>query len=131
MVVRWVFLEPEPIMSRKTSEQGGLGTTLVEVLRSRAERQGEDLAYTFLLDGETAEANTTYAELDRRARGLAATPKRAGVGNGARGLLLYPPGLDYIPAFFGCPYARAVAVPPHPPRSLPPSAPVPCIPANA
>ena len=58
-------------MSRDTSQKHALGATLVEVLRSRAERRGEDLAYTFLLDGETAEANTTYAELDRRARGLA------------------------------------------------------------
>src|SRR5258707_534007 len=123
MVVRWVFLEPEPIMSRETSEQGGLGMTLVEVLRSRAERRGEDLAYTFLLDGETAEANTTYAELDRRARGrAAATLKRAGMGDGARVLLLYPPGLDYIAAFFGCLYAGAVAVPAYPPRSRRPSA---------
>jgi amino acid adenylation domain-containing protein len=31
-------------------------------------------------------------------------------------LLLYPPGLDYIAAFFGCLYAGAVAVPAYPPR---------------
>jgi amino acid adenylation domain-containing protein len=92
------------------------------VLRERAERKGEDLAYTFLLDGETAEDHLTYAELDRRARGLAATLLREGIGDGARVLLLYPPGLDYVTAFFGCLYAGAVAVPAYPPRSRRPSA---------
>ncbi|MGH8548058.1 MAG: AMP-binding protein [Methylococcales bacterium] len=32
-----------------------------------------------------------------------------------RALLLYPPGLDYIAAFFGCLYAGVVAVPAYPP----------------
>jgi acyl-CoA synthetase (AMP-forming)/AMP-acid ligase II len=31
--------------------------------------------------------------------------------------LLYPPGLDYIAAFFGCLYAGAIAVPAYPPRN--------------
>jgi acyl-CoA synthetase (AMP-forming)/AMP-acid ligase II len=109
-------------MSREKTHQGALGATLVEVLRSRAERQGEQLAYTFLLDGERAETKLSYAELDRRARGLAATLARAGIGGGARVLLLYPPGLDYVAAFFGCLYAGAVAVPAYPPRSRRPSA---------
>ncbi|MEO6196031.1 MAG: amino acid adenylation domain-containing protein [Thermoanaerobaculia bacterium] len=109
-------------MSRETSQKGTPEATLVEVLRGRAERQGEDLAYTFLLDGELAEAHLTYGELDRRARGLAATLKREGIGGGARVLLLYPPGLDYVAAFFGCLYAGAVAVPAYPPRSRRPSA---------
>jgi acyl-CoA synthetase (AMP-forming)/AMP-acid ligase II len=108
--------------SDSRSREADPGTTLVEVLRRRAERQGEGLAYTFLLDGETAEAHLTYAELDRRARGLAAMLAREGIGAGDRVLLLYPPGLDYIAAFFGCLYAGAVAVPAYPPRSRRPSA---------
>ena len=31
--------------------------------------------------------------------------------------MLYPPGLDYIAAFFGCLYAGAIAVPAYPPRN--------------
>ncbi len=116
------FLKPEAIVTLETSQQDTPATTLVQVLRRRAERQGEDLAYTFLLDGERAEARITYAELDRRARGLAATLAREGIGGGARVLLLYPPGLDYVAAFFGCLYAGAVAVPAYPPRSRRPSA---------
>jgi len=34
---------------------------------------------------------------------------------GDRALLLYPPGLDFIDAFFGCLYAGVVAVPCYPP----------------
>ncbi|MEA2604979.1 MAG: hypothetical protein QOF89_5971 [Acidobacteriota bacterium] len=110
-------------MNRETSPVGAaLGPTLIDVLRGRAERQGEDVSYTFLLDGEKAELQLTYAELDRRARGLAATLARAGIGGGERVLLLYPPGLDYVAAFFGCLYAGAVAVPAYPPRSRRPSA---------
>src|SRR5262249_10481324 len=35
---------------------------------------------------------------------------------GERVLLLYPPGLEYIGALFGCFYAGVVAVPAYPPR---------------
>ncbi|MEH2084590.1 MAG: AMP-binding protein [Nostoc sp.] len=35
---------------------------------------------------------------------------------GARALLLYPSGLDFIAAFFGCLYAGIIAVPVYPPR---------------
>ena len=35
---------------------------------------------------------------------------------GQRALLLYPAGLDFIAAFFGCLYAGVVAVPAYPPR---------------
>ncbi len=32
-------------------------------------------------------------------------------------LLVFPAGLDFIVAFFGCLYASAIAVPRHPPRA--------------
>ncbi len=32
-------------------------------------------------------------------------------------MLFFPPGLEFITAFFGCLYAGAVAVPVYPPRS--------------
>jgi amino acid adenylation domain-containing protein len=89
--------------------------SLVELLRWRAARQPDRLAYTFLLDGETEEASLTYGELDEKARAVAARLQADGA-EGQRALLLYPPGLDYIAAFFGCLYAGAVAVPTYPPR---------------
>ncbi len=88
--------------------------TLGELLRQRAERTPEALAYTFLSDGETEAESLTYAELDRRASAIAARLQALG-GTGERALLLYPPGLDFIAAFFGCLYASTVAVPVVPP----------------
>ncbi len=89
--------------------------TLVELLRRRARHQGGRIAYAFLLDGEAEEATLTYAELDRRARAIGSRLQELGAA-GERAVLVYPPGLEYVGAFFGCLYAGAVAVPAYPPR---------------
>ena len=73
------------------------------------------MAFTFLADGESEGGRLTYGELDRRAAAIAAA-LAASVAPGERALLLYPPGLDFIVAFFGCLYAGVVAVPAYPPR---------------
>ncbi|MGH8531268.1 MAG: AMP-binding protein, partial [Gammaproteobacteria bacterium] len=90
-------------------------TTLVELLRWRALHQPDRHAYTFVLDGESKEARLTYAELDRQARAIAARLQARGTQR-ERVLLLYPSGLEYIAAFFGCLYAGAMAVSAYPPR---------------
>jgi amino acid adenylation domain-containing protein len=90
-------------------------TTVTDLLQSRASTTPARHAYSYLLDGETDEARLDYAELDRRARAIAAWLQSAGA-EGERALLLYPPGLDYIAAFFGCLYAGVVAVPAYPPQ---------------
>ncbi len=90
---------------------------LVDLLRFRAADQPERVAYTFLVDGETAEAHLTYAELDRRARMLASELAHRGY-TGARALVVFEPGLDYIAAFLGALYAGVVAVPVYPPDPL-------------
>jgi acyl transferase domain-containing protein/acyl-CoA synthetase (AMP-forming)/AMP-acid ligase II/acyl carrier protein len=90
-------------------------TTLVDVLRWRALHQPDRRAYTFLVDGETEEVHLAYGELDCRARAIGSLLQDLGA-SGERVLLLYPPGLEYIAAFFGCLYAGAVAVPSYPPR---------------
>jgi amino acid adenylation domain-containing protein/non-ribosomal peptide synthase protein (TIGR01720 family) len=69
-----------------------------------------------LRDGETDEVHITYAELDWQARAIGALLQSADVVAGERVLLLYPPGLEYIAAFFGCLYAGTIAVPCYPPR---------------
>jgi amino acid adenylation domain-containing protein len=88
---------------------------LIEVLRARASAQPDRLAYLFLQNGEEEEARLTYGELDLRARALAARLQERGTAGG-RALLLYPPGLEFIAAFFGCLCAEVVAVPAYPPR---------------
>ena len=91
----------------------GVGVaTLSRLLADRAQAHPSREAFR-LLDGD-AETVLSYGELDRRARAVAA---RLGLrARGERALLLYPPGLDFIAAFFGCLYAGAVAVPIFPPR---------------
>src|SRR5262245_59067037 len=96
-----------------SSPQGAF--TLVELLRLRAAEGPDRTAFTFLLDAETVKGTLTYGELDRRARAVASRLQALGLA-GERALLLYPPGLDYIVAFFGCLYAGVVAVPAYPPR---------------
>ncbi|HJT35591.1 MAG TPA: amino acid adenylation domain-containing protein [Pirellulales bacterium] len=88
--------------------------TLPEVLAWRARRQPNDLAFTFLTDGEMQEERLTYAELDRRARAVAAALASKGAA-GERALLVYDAGLDYIVALYGCLYAGVIAVPVYPP----------------
>ena len=93
-----------------------MSTTIVELLRQHALKRPDQCAYTFLIDGEAGKADLNYAHLDDGARTIAALLQDIDAG-GARILLLYPPGLDYILAFFGCLYAGAIPVPVYPPDS--------------
>ncbi|MHC5760712.1 amino acid adenylation domain-containing protein [Nostoc sp.] len=91
-------------------------STVVEVLRLRSSTQPDRDAFTFLLDGKTEQTTLTYQELDRRSRQIAAQLQALGLA-GERALLLYPAGLDFLVAFFGCLYAGVVAVTAYPPRN--------------
>lgn len=90
-------------------------STLVDLLRYRAQNQSDQTAYIFLQDGETEADRITYQQLDRQARAIAYKLQNMNA-TGSRALLLYPAGLDFIAAFFGCLYAQVVAVPAYPPR---------------
>src|SRR5689334_6813669 len=97
------------------SEQALQLLTIDGLLRRRAVQSPTQIAYTFLGTEGEEQVSLTYKELDRQARVIAAYLRFLDV-TGKRVLLLYPPGLDYICAFFGCLYAGAVAVPAYPPR---------------
>jgi 8-amino-7-oxononanoate synthase len=90
-------------------------SNLVELLRHRARCQWDDTAFTYLVDGENEQIHLSYAELDRQARAIGAWLETQDLV-GERALLLYPPGLEFIAAFFGCLYGGVVAVPVYPPR---------------
>jgi acyl-CoA synthetase (AMP-forming)/AMP-acid ligase II len=89
-----------------------VNTSISTILRQRADEEPDALAFVFQEDDD--EEHLTYAELHRRASHVSATLRDAG-GVGERVVLLYPPGLDYVAALFGCFYAGAVAVPAYPP----------------
>ncbi len=67
------------------------------------------------MDGERETLEWSYADLDRKARAIAASLQSMDL-EGERALLLYPSGLDFVAAFFGCLYAGVTAVPAYPPR---------------
>ena len=90
-------------------------SNLVDLLQHRALHQAQDRAFTYLVDGESEQVHLTNAQLDAPARMIAAKLVSMGL-TGERALLLYPAGLDFIAAFFGCLYAGVVAVPAYPPR---------------
>jgi acyl-CoA synthetase (AMP-forming)/AMP-acid ligase II len=87
--------------------------TIVDLLRYRAIHQANNTAFTFLENGEIEAGKLTYQELDRQARIIATHLLN---WQGERALLLYPAGLEFITAFFGCLYAGVIAVPAYPPR---------------
>ncbi|MFI9012075.1 fatty acyl-AMP ligase [Actinosynnema sp. NPDC053489] len=68
-----------------------------------------DRTVTYLPEGRPA-VGLTHRDLDRRARAVASWLAASGMA-GEPVLLLYPAGLDFLVAFLGCLYARAVAVP--------------------
>ena len=106
-------------MNRAATHQSVRFSTLVEVLRWRARQQPDDRGYTYLLDGEAEAGHLTYAQLDCQARSIGALLQSYGA-RGERALLLYPTGLEFIAAFFGCLYAGVTAVPLPPPHPAQP-----------
>jgi acyl-CoA synthetase (AMP-forming)/AMP-acid ligase II/alkylation response protein AidB-like acyl-CoA dehydrogenase/acyl carrier protein len=91
-------------------------STLIELLQERAQHQSDRTAYIFLQDGEIESARLTYRQLEQQAKAIAAQLQALNL-KGERALLLYPFGLDFIAAFFGCLYASVIAVPAYPPKN--------------
>ena len=94
--------------------------TVIDVLRARVSHGDDSPGYLFLCDGEAESESLTYRAIDQRSRRIAAELQQQ-VAPGARVLLLYPPGLDFIPAFFGCMAAGVIAVPTYAPHPLRPA----------
>ncbi|WP_018503153.1 fatty acyl-AMP ligase [Parafrankia discariae] len=88
---------------------------LPDVLRARAALEPARTAYVFVNEREEETATVTYGELHARALAVAGELSRA-CEPGDRALLVFPQCLDFVVAFFGCLYARVIAVPVHPPH---------------
>lgn len=93
--------------------------TIVDLLRGRAEATPDRLLYAFAEDGEGDVTGWTCGDVDRQARMVAAHLQDIATP-GQRVLLLFPPGLAYIAAFFGTLCAGMVAVPAYPPDPVRP-----------
>jgi len=90
-------------------------SSLVELLEHRAATQREERACIFLTDRGAEESTLTFGGLFERANSLAA--RLAAIAKpGDRALLVFPPGLEFVVAFFGCLIAGVIAVPMMVPR---------------
>lgn len=91
-----------------------MSASFSELLRQRAQATPSRHAFRFLGSRRGEVEDVDYADLLLRAGGIAAA---LDVAPGDRVLLLHPPGIGYIAAFFGCLFAGAVPVPAYPPRN--------------
>jgi acyl-CoA synthetase (AMP-forming)/AMP-acid ligase II/acyl carrier protein len=90
--------------------------SIVEMLQRRAARAPTDVAYRFL-SGKAVEADVlTYEKLDRRSRAIGGW-LRSRCEAGLPIALIFPPGLEYVAAFYGTLYGGGIAVPLNPPAS--------------
>src|SRR4029077_10301234 len=85
------------------------------LLANRAASQPDARAYVFLSDRGAEEAALSFRQLHDAANACAARLS-AVARPGERALLVFPPGLEFIVAFFGCLIARIIAVPMMMPR---------------
>lgn len=89
--------------------------SLVALLARRAAEQADDRAYVFVSDRGTEEAALTFRQLRETATALAAR-LIASAQPGDRAILVFPPGIEFMVAFFGCLMAGIIAVPMMMPR---------------
>jgi acyl-CoA synthetase (AMP-forming)/AMP-acid ligase II len=92
---------------------------LLSIARQYAQETPDLHPFTFIdySGDKPTDIPLSYADFDCRARQIAALLQTRGLP-GQRVLLLYPAGLDYICAFYGCLYASMIAVPVYPPLNL-------------
>lgn len=96
-------------MMNPTSSPGA-ALTLVDSLHRLVDSEAGRRGFTFLGDGESDASRITFHDLDREA-GRVAAGLRKYAQPGDRVVLLFPPGLEFLSAFYGTLYAGMIAVP--------------------
>ena len=84
--------------------------SLADLFEYCCHQKPQELAYASVRDTLELESQLTYGELDHTVRSLAGHLARKALP-GTRVLLLYPPGLDVVCAFWACMCAGLVPVP--------------------
>lgn len=100
------------------SESASLPPTIVDTLREHAAKRPDKTLYRFLDAGNEVQS-MTFLQLHDDAEKIATHLRMRSGGLSTVALLLYPPGLEFIRAFFGCLYAGVIAVPVHLPGTRP------------
>src|SRR5690242_14127744 len=80
------------------------------ILQAHASKRPHQRAFVFLNSHGAVADELTFADLDRRARRIAEELIEFDL-RGKRVLLMFPPGLEFVAALFGCFYSGSVAVP--------------------
>jgi len=88
---------------------------LIDLLHTRSEMHPTKRAFCSIRDDVDGEVVLTYSQLADRAKSIGAA-LQARLPVGSRALLVFPAGLEFIEAFFGCLFAGVTAVPVSPPR---------------
>ena len=104
---------PVPTRSNGRCRDPVIESSIPAVLGERAQRQPNDIAYTFIdyeVDPGGFAESLTWSQVYQRARVVAEELSRCG-SVGDRAAILAPQGLDYIVAFFGAMQAGFIAVP--------------------
>ncbi|MCW8399524.1 alpha/beta fold hydrolase [Legionella sp. PATHC038] len=99
-------------MSLSDSELSQL-KLLTEALDLHAQRTPNSVALYYLNEDGTRE-QLSYSKLQSEALSLAWLIMK-NTKQGDRALLIYPPGLEFVIAFFACAYAGVISVPSYPP----------------
>ncbi|KAM9506904.1 disco-interacting protein 2 homolog B-A isoform 2-T2 [Salvelinus alpinus] len=90
---------------------------LSEALQWRAQTDPDHVLYVLLNAKGVAVCTATCSQLHKRAEKITSALMERGLNTGDNVVLLYPPGIDLIAAFYGCLYAGVIPVtvrPPHP-----------------
>src|SRR3954470_3444009 len=111
----WETLMRRSSASERTfTKTTAVESSIVETLRRHASEAPFRTAIRFI-PAASAPTDLSFAALDAAATKLAGL-LRSRIQPGDRVLMFYPPGLDFVVAFFAALYAGAVAVPLVPPR---------------
>lgn len=97
----------------------GSSELVLERLAKNAGKYGSKNLFTFLgpgLDGGRVQKSYTYTAFTQETSNLAQRLLENGLKQGDRALLVYPPSLDFMVAFFACLKAGIIAVPVFPPN---------------
>jgi acyl-CoA synthetase (AMP-forming)/AMP-acid ligase II len=104
-----IAVKNKPFWPRKSFVRGVPLPMLMEILLGAATAAQQRIALRFVRpNGETE--HLTFGELDRRARCVSEYLRQRSA-DGDSVLLVFPTGLEFLPAFLGCLYARVLAVP--------------------
>ncbi|WP_084414630.1 MupA/Atu3671 family FMN-dependent luciferase-like monooxygenase [Chitinibacter tainanensis] len=88
--------------------------TLMTYLWQRSREQSDHAVYFFLNSDGDVQYRLSYLELHNQACAIAHALRQR-LTPGQRCLLLFPQGIDFVVAFWGCLYARVVPLPVFPP----------------